>query len=172
MLAERERVLLESTVMIYDIFLSFRHQFQPQFFGFFQADREVLNSTKHLVLDFHRKIGDGAIALLLYSLAPPLSLLAGDVRGGYDPDIWVDKEERHDLTMTGFRGVCQFERLDLMLQNIGPCQETPFGCVNRSDVLHARPILFTAKDDPKPIMVVLFIGNFGTSVGGALLPES
>lgn len=62
--------------------------------------------------------------------------------------------------MTRFLWVRKLKRLDLVLENIREGKEASLTRLDASDVLNSCFFLFKAKDDRKPIVVVLLVVNF------------
>lgn len=71
--------------------------------------------------------------------ASPVGLLRRDISGGWDARFRVDEKQGNDLAMTGFSGVDEPERGDLMLINV---RERDASIDRRPDGTHdlvARP---------------------------------
>lgn len=89
MLTKRERILFELLVVAYHEILPFFHQLKPQFLCLLQAEREVFNLAKYMILQFDRKVRNPAF-FELNVLAPPMTLLARDVGSRYDADVRIN----------------------------------------------------------------------------------
>lgn len=74
--------------------------------------------------------------------------------------------------MTRFLWVRKFEWLDLVLKNIREGKKASLTRLDAPDGLNSCFILFNAKDDRKPIMVVLLVLNIYCKFVRGLLAES
>lgn len=61
--------------------------------------------------------------------------------------------------MTRFERIFEFERLHLVLQDVGECDASTFDHVDGTNVLHAGLALLTSKNGLKPGMIVPRIHN-------------
>lgn len=71
--------------------------------------------------------------------------------------MWVDEEERQNLTVSRLRGVGETEGLDAVLEDVGEGDKTAFLRQYAAKFLDARFIILATENSRKPGMVLLFV---------------
>lgn len=100
---------------------------------------------------------------LQHLIPPPVEPLARNVRSTDNSDIRIHQKQRQDLPMPRSRWVCEFERLDLVLEDIGKGDEATFACIDGPKILHAVAPVADTEYGIEPVVLVLiweFIEEF------------
>jgi hypothetical protein len=69
------------------------------------------------------------------------------------------------------RRVCEFERLDLVLEDIGKGDETAFACIDGPEMLHAIAPVADTEHGIEPVVLVPLIWEFIKEFRTGLLTE-
>jgi hypothetical protein len=81
-----------------------------------------------------------------------MSLLRRYIRCTNDANSRINQEESQNLAVAWFRGVGKLEWLNLVLEDVGECEEATFLADHRADFLHCRLVICATEDFGQPVM--------------------
>ena len=133
--------------------LPFLHQLKPQLLRFLHTKRELLNLLEYLILQLTGKITNRSPRI--HNLLPPILSLAGNMRRRDDFDSRIYQKEREDLPVPWLRSILQRERLNLVLKNVGECDQSAISRLDGPDYLHRGLVFKTPENVFQPVALAL-----------------
>lgn len=142
------------------------HQLKPELLCLLQCQRQCGVQSSSVVKMRKR----GAPSSLLYV---PITSLAWDVSRTDNLDAGIGQKEGQEFSVPWFRVILEFEGLDLVLEDVGECDQTTFPSLDGAELLHngAKAMIGYPINLVNPFVIVLFIAHLPRIRTARLLAE-